>query len=89
MPLVPRIVIDESQFRDLVAGKPLTHQLSRRRSSIEIVLSNGIGWVRLVRAVLDAIAPSPASISADQPPPPDPPQAREFLSRRTKRNNHR
>lgn len=67
-----RVVIDEVRFRELVAGKMLILPGAARhaRTSVEIILSD-IGWTSMLRAVLDAMAPSP-----------DPPEAREFLPRR-------
>jgi hypothetical protein len=41
---------------------------------VEVELAPTIGWVRLVRAILDAIAPP-----GERKGPPDPPEAREFL----------
>lgn len=66
-----RIVIDERRFRRLVAGEPIIER------DVEVVIASPpIGWVKMVRAVLDAIAP-PAGNA-----PRDPPQAREFLPNR-------
>lgn len=68
-----RIVIDERRFRRLVAGEPIIER------DVEVVIASPpIGWVKMVRAVLDAIAP-PAGKGSD---PRDPPQAREFLPNR-------
>jgi hypothetical protein len=64
-----RIVLDETAFRALVAGRVARSYAP----AVEIVLSD-IGWTAMLRAVLDAMAP-----------PPDPPQAREFLPQRLRR----
>jgi hypothetical protein len=79
-----RFVIDEPAFRRLVAGQPLTVE------GVEITISPMIGWVRLTRAILDAVAPAARDATAPLPEarqggPPDPPQAREFLPRSGRR----
>jgi hypothetical protein len=61
-----RVVLDETAFRELTAGRIVR----LRVPAVEIILSD-IGWTSMLRAVIDAMAP-----------PPDPPQAREFLPRR-------
>ena len=66
-----RVRLDEKAFRALVAGKVITD----RRADVEIILSD-IGWPRMLRAIEDAM-------NAQNPP--DPPEAREFLARRTRR----
>ena len=66
-----RYTIGEPGFRRLVRGERLIVP-----GGIEVELASTIGWVRLVRAILDAIAP-PA-----ERPSKDPPQAREFLPNR-------
>jgi hypothetical protein len=66
-----RVVLDETAFRELAAGRVVRLWAP----AIEISLAD-IGWTSMLRAVLDAMAPPP--------PPPDPPQAREFLPRRRK-----
>jgi hypothetical protein len=63
-----RVVLDETAFRELAAGRVVR----LRAPAVEISLAD-IGWTSMLRAVLDAMAP-----------PPDPPQAREFLPRRRK-----
>jgi hypothetical protein len=64
-----RVVLDETAFRELTAGRVI----KLRVPAVEISLAD-IGWTSMLRAVLDAMAPPL--------PPPDPPQAREFLPRR-------
>jgi hypothetical protein len=61
-----RVVLDETAFRELTASRVVR----LRVPAVEIILSD-IGWTAMLRAILDAMAP-----------PPDPPQAREFLPRR-------
>lgn len=69
--MTTRIIIDERRFRRLVAGEPIIER------DVEVVIASPpIGWVKMVRAVLDAIAPAPGNA------PSDPPQAREFLPNR-------
>jgi hypothetical protein len=75
-----RVVVDETGFRRLVAGQVLAFKAGDQRIEIEIVLSD-IGWPRILRAVLDGIAPEPGLPKG----PPDPPQAREFLPRSGRR----
>jgi len=64
------IEVDEAEFRRFVSGQALD------LGPVKIRLKPTIGWVRLMRAVLDAIAPPAESVRKR---PPDPPQAREFL----------
>lgn len=75
-----RFVIDEPNFRALVRGEVIAVG-----SDIQIMVSSNIGWVKMFRAVLDAI--SPPMPETTRPNPPDPPQAREFLpnSKRSRR----
>jgi hypothetical protein len=73
-----RIVLDETQFRALVAGQVLAANVDDRR--VEIILSD-IGWPRMWRAVEDARR-------AQGAPPPDPPQAREFLPNEYTRHDY-
>jgi hypothetical protein len=60
-----RIVLDEGQFRDLVAGRVVAD----RRRGVEIMLAD-IGFARMAQAIAEAI---------ERRRPPDPPEAREFL----------
>jgi hypothetical protein len=60
-----RVVLDERRFRRLVAGEVVSAAAGGER--VELILSD-IGWTAMLRAVCDAIEP-----------PPDPPEAREFL----------
>jgi hypothetical protein len=69
-----RVVLDETAFRELTAGRVI----KLRVPAVEISLAD-IGWTSMLRAVLDAMAPPLPPL-----PPPDPPQAREFLPRRRK-----
>jgi hypothetical protein len=71
-------VLNEAGFRRLCRGEPLTVD------DPEIRLSTKIGWVKMIRAVLDAISP-PAETDPTRPGPPDPPEAREFLPNRRRR----
>lgn len=66
-----RYTISEPSFRRLVRGERLIVP-----GGVEVELAPTIGWVKMVRAILDAIAPP------DSAGPPDPPQAREFLPNR-------
>jgi hypothetical protein len=68
-----RIVIDEPRFRRLVAGEVVRFKTAGDKIEVECMLSD-IGWPRILRAVLDGIAPEPGPRG-----PPDPPQAVEFL----------
>lgn len=65
-----RFVVDETAFRQLVRGEVIGGD------DVQILLSD-IGWVKMFRAVLDAM--SPPMPETTRPNPPDPPQAREFL----------
>lgn len=65
-----RVTLDEGNFRRLVGGLSV-----RVADGVEIVLNPRIGWVKLTRAILDAIAP-PDPVPGG---PLDPPQAKEFL----------
>lgn len=67
-----RIIITEDAFRGLVAGK--TVAIGRSLQAIELRLSQHLTWKQLAQALIDAV-------DAQQHPP-DPPEAREFLSRR-------
>jgi hypothetical protein len=67
-----RVAMNEAQFRHLVAGDIISFAVASRR--IEIILSD-IGSTAMLRAVLDGMQLAP---------PPDPPQAREFLPRKPK-----
>jgi hypothetical protein len=70
-----RIALDEAQFRRLVAGQVLTFKAGdQQQVEVQCILS-AIGWPKILRAVLDGIAPEPGRPKG----PPDPPQAREFL----------
>jgi hypothetical protein len=71
-----RVELSEAEFRALVSGKVLKCTLSGLE--FELVVSN-IGW----RTMLDAV------IMASRGSPPDPPQAREFLSTTRGRNNRK
>jgi len=64
-------VLTERGFRRLVRGEPISVE-----GETEIKISDSIGWVKMFRAILDAIAP---------PLPPDPVEAREFLPRSGRR----
>ena len=76
-----RVVIDETQFRRLVAGQIVAFRAAAdQRVEVEFILSD-IGWPKILRAVLDGIAPEPGLPRG----PPDPPQAREFLPRSGRR----
>jgi hypothetical protein len=72
---MPRIVIDETLFRALLAGKTvkLRGTMPGKANEIDLVLDK-IDRQRLIDAVIST-------------KPPDPPQAREFLSPR--RNNRK
>jgi hypothetical protein len=71
-----RIAFDETAFRQLVAGQVVA--FNTNAAEVQIILSD-IGWVPMLRAVLDGMAPG-------QPKgPPDPPEAREFLPNRRRR----
>lgn len=65
-----RVVIDERAFRKLVARKVVTLR------GVDISLAD-IGWKAMAEALLDAVE--------ERLHPPDPPEAREFLARRTRR----
>jgi hypothetical protein len=75
-----RVVIGETQFRRLVAGEVVAYKAGEERIELEFILSD-IGWPKILRAVLDGIAPEPGVPKG----PPDPPQAREFLPRSGRR----
>jgi hypothetical protein len=68
----PRFALDETQFRQLVAGQVLTFRANE--IEVQCILSD-IGWRRILRAVLDGLTAEPRV----QKGPPDPPRAREFL----------
>jgi hypothetical protein len=70
-----RIVIDEPRFRRLVAGEVVRFKTAGDKIEVECILSD-IGWPRILRAVLDGIAPEPGRPKG----PPDPPEARELNS---------
>jgi hypothetical protein len=70
--LLWRVALDESAFRRLVAGQIVAATFDNGAAQIEIILSD-IGWVPMLRAVLDGMTPGHPK------GPPDPPQAREFL----------
>lgn len=60
MPLseIDRVVLDEAQFRRLVAGEVVTVTAGdRQQVEIQCVFS-GIGWPQVLRAVCD-VAPEP------------------------------
>jgi hypothetical protein len=73
-----RVEIHEADFRALVGGKVLKCTLGRQE--LEIVLSP-IAWRNMIDAIIDAIR-------EPHRPPPDPPEAREFLSM-PRRNNRK
>lgn len=68
-----RFVIDEPAFRRLVAGQVANFRTADGHD-LEGILAD-IGWPRILRAVLDGIAPEPGQPKG----PPDPPQSVEFL----------
>jgi hypothetical protein len=73
-----RLTLTEEAFRALVAGSTVLATI--HHVPIEVVLAE-IPWNRQISAILDALAgqvPHEAS-------PLDPPEAREFLARRTRR----
>jgi hypothetical protein len=72
-----RVALDEATFRQLVAGHAVV-VIVGDGDRIEIILSD-IGWVPMLRAVLDGMTPGHPK------GPPDPPQAREFLPARNQR----
>jgi hypothetical protein len=77
--LLWRVALDEAAFRQLVAGQIVAATFDNGTARIEIILSD-IGWVPMLRAMLDGMHPT------DHPKgPPDPPQAREFLPLRRRR----
>jgi hypothetical protein len=78
MPANRRIVLNLAEFRSIVAGQPLAFKINTQRVEISIA---PIAWVDLIRAILDGMKPKGAREDA----PPDPPEAREFLSRSTRR----
>jgi hypothetical protein len=69
-----RFIIDEPAFRRLVAGQVANFRTADGHD-LEGILSD-IGWPRILRAVLDGIAPEPGRPKG----PPDPPQAAELNS---------
>jgi hypothetical protein len=73
-----RLTLTEEAFRALVAGSTVLATI--HHVPIEVVLAE-IPWNRQLGAILDALAGQvPHEIR-----PPDPPEAREFLARRTRR----
>jgi hypothetical protein len=70
-----RLTLTEEAFRELVSGKTVLASIHHVR--VEVVLAD-IGWARMACALLEGLA-------GPQPLPPDPPEAREFLPRRTRR----
>jgi len=72
-----RIALDEANFRQLVAGQELA-VIVGAGDRIEIILSD-IGFIPMLRAVLDGMTPGHPK------GPADPPQAREFLPPRNQR----
>jgi hypothetical protein len=76
--LLWRVALDETAFRQLVAGKVVAATFNNGAAQIEIILSD-IGWVPMLRAVLDGMTPGMPK------GPPDPPEAREFLPARNQR----
>jgi hypothetical protein len=73
---MPRVEIHEADFRALVGGKVLKCKLGRQE--FEIVLS-AIAWRNMIDAII-------AAVTEPHRPPPDPPEAREFLSPRRQNN---
>jgi hypothetical protein len=67
-----RAILGESQFRELLARRPITVQIPGGEN-LELVLAD-INRVRLFEIHLEVVER-----------PPDPPQAREFLPARKKR----
>jgi hypothetical protein len=65
-----RFVLDDDQFRELVAGRAV---VLPGAPPIELILSD-LGWARLMHGILNGIASGLAPVIAA-----DPPQAREFL----------
>jgi hypothetical protein len=74
---MPRVEIHEADFRALVGGKVLTCKFGRQE--FEIVLS--LAWRNMLNAIIEAVR-------EPQRGPPDPPEAREFLSM-PRRNNRK
>lgn len=75
-----RVALDEVRFRRLVAGQVVA-TAAAGGERVEIILSD-IGWQRILRAIVDAMAGGPPTKSlplAGTGGPPDPPQASEFL----------
>lgn len=70
-----RFVIDEPAFRRLVAGQVATFKTTRDGLEVEGILAD-IGWSKILRAVLDGIAPEPGRPKG----PSDPPEAAELNS---------
>jgi hypothetical protein len=74
-----RLTLTEEAFRALVAGKTVLARI--HHVPIEVVLAE-IPWNHQISAILDALAEQQ---DRRQIRPPDPPEAREFLARRTRR----
>ena len=75
MTAIWRVALDEEAYRQLVAGREVAVTFNNGAARVEIILSD-IGFVPMLRAVLDGMTPG-------QPKgPPDPPEAREFLPKR-------
>jgi hypothetical protein len=70
------IVLDEAAFRRLVAGETVSFAAGRS-VKVELSLLTGMTFTRMVDAIIDA-AVTPRT-------PPDPPEAKEFLPRRSRK----